>query len=101
MPNANYRAGRALEYRVMRELRDAGHTVMRTAGSHGPADLIALAVDNGPVMLIQCKRSSSVSAQRGLARKFMSKPPLQKSPHYEQWLAVGIRGDTLTRWYRL
>ena len=41
MPNRNYTAGRALEYRVIKDLRSKGLEGLRTAGSHGVADIVA------------------------------------------------------------
>lgn len=55
MPNANYLAGRRFEYERMKYWRkDMGYDVMRTAGSRGTYDLIAIHPDHG-VVLIQCK----------------------------------------------
>lgn len=41
MPNKHYLRGRASEYRVQRELESEGFETIRTAGSHGVADVIA------------------------------------------------------------
>lgn len=41
MPNKNYLAGRAMEYKVMKDLRSKGLEALRTAGSHGVADIVA------------------------------------------------------------
>lgn len=41
MPNSNYLAGRAMEYKVMKDLRNKGLEALRTAGSHGVADIVA------------------------------------------------------------
>lgn len=41
MPNSNYRNGRALEYKVIKDLRSKGLEALRTAGSHGVADIVA------------------------------------------------------------
>lgn len=38
----NYEKGRAYEYRVKKKLEDEGWTVLRSAGSHGFADLVAI-----------------------------------------------------------
>ena len=45
MPNRRYEAGRRFEYEVMGAFCQAGCTVVRAAGSHGPYDLVALALD--------------------------------------------------------
>ena len=39
--NSNYRNGRALEYKVIKDLRNKGLEGLRTAGSHGVADIVA------------------------------------------------------------
>lgn len=61
MPNKNYVNGRAKEYRVKKQWEKAGYTVLRTAGSHGFADLIAVKDKDGlrgkEVVFIQCKPS--------------------------------------------
>lgn len=41
MPNKNYRNGVALERKVIKELRGKGLEALRTAGSHGVADIVA------------------------------------------------------------
>jgi len=41
MPNKNYLAGRRMEHALIKELRGKGLEAMRTAGSHGVADVIA------------------------------------------------------------
>jgi len=53
MTNKNYQKGRAKEYRVRKKWEEAGWTVLRTAGSHGFADLVA--INDEYVMFIQCK----------------------------------------------
>jgi len=53
MPNKNYVKGRAKEYRVAKKFKDDGWIVLRTAGSHGFADLIA--IKGYHVKFIQCK----------------------------------------------
>ena len=42
MVNKNYIAGRRFEYKVKKYYEDKGYTVLRTSGSHGFADLIAV-----------------------------------------------------------
>jgi len=53
MPNKNYVSGRNFEYRVRDYLISYGYTVLRSAGSHTPIDLIAFNHDK--LVLIQCK----------------------------------------------
>jgi len=55
----NYRKGRAFEYRVKHHLEKGGCFVVRSASSHGPADLVAL--KGGKVLLVQCKMRGNLS----------------------------------------
>ena len=48
-----YSDGRKLEYAAAADLRTNGYVVMRMAGSHGAADLIA--VKPREVLFVQCK----------------------------------------------
>jgi Holliday junction resolvase len=54
---SNYNKGRAFEYQVKLHLIKRGFCVFRTAGSHSPADLIALKA--GEVWLVQCKATDN------------------------------------------
>lgn len=42
MPNKNYNNGRAKEYRIKKKLEEQNYFVIRSAGSHSAADLVAL-----------------------------------------------------------
>jgi len=53
MGNKNYEKGRRKEYKLKRELERAGWLVLRTAGSHGFADLVA--IKGTTIRFIQCK----------------------------------------------
>jgi len=55
MPNKNYIKGRAKEYKLKAELEKQGYTVLRTAGSHGFADLIAINYELDKISFIQVK----------------------------------------------
>lgn len=48
MTNANYEAGRRLEYEIVKVMREAGWIALRTAGSHSPWDVIVVDVDPEP-----------------------------------------------------
>jgi Holliday junction resolvase len=54
MPNKAYQSGRRFEYRIKNYLVDKGYFVIRSAGSHGIADLVAIN-HSGKVFLLQCK----------------------------------------------
>jgi hypothetical protein len=62
-------------------------TVMRTAGSHGAFDLIAVHYQC-PVYLIQCKRAQSEAQATRMLEKWMLNPPLPKSRTYIQVMEV-------------
>jgi len=53
MTAAKYRAGLVLEHATRHELEADGYYVVRSAGSKGSADLVAL--KPGEVLLVQCK----------------------------------------------
>lgn len=55
MPNLKYKRGRAKEYRIKNSLEKQGLIVLRTAGSHGFADLIAIDKENKEIIFIQAK----------------------------------------------
>lgn len=74
-PNPNYLAGRRAEYARAKYWRDLKHTVMRTAGSHGPFDLLAIS-QAGTVLLIQIKRCQKKAQARRLIQQFKESPPL-------------------------
>ena len=50
---SGYRRGRDLEYRARDRLIDRGYTVVRSAGSKGPVDLVAISQEQ--ILLIQVK----------------------------------------------
>ncbi len=58
----NYEKGRAKEYRLKKKYEKMGYTVLRTAGSHGFADLIA--VGKVTVVFIQSKPKKFSETQK-------------------------------------
>ena len=67
MSNNNYQRGAAFERRVMDLYEEAGYTVIRSAGSHSKADVIAIkaiyvaGVQQTDVLFTQCKYGSKIS----------------------------------------
>ena len=49
----NYTRGAAFERKVAKDLEGYGYVAVRSAGSHSPADVIAL--KHGAVLCVQCK----------------------------------------------
>ena len=86
MVNKNYIAGRRFEYKVKKYYEDKGYTVLRTSGSHGFADLIAVRNKESlkRIVFIQCKNR---------------KPTKQEIEKFEEfsWLnIIGIHTRVLT-----
>lgn len=73
----NYERGRAFEYKrrdfYLKE--KAFLMVLRTAGSHGPYDLVGIGPSGG-VHLIQCKRCKTKAEAERLIKAFKTSPPL-------------------------
>lgn len=55
MPNKNYVKGRNKEYRLKRKFEKEGFIVLRTAGSHGFADLILISEEEKKIVFVQVK----------------------------------------------
>ena len=56
MSNKNYQKGLRKEYKIRNQLLKEGFDIVqRTAGSHSPIDIIAIAKDIRVIKLIQCK----------------------------------------------
>ena len=55
----NYNKGRAFEYKVKQLLEERGFYVVRSAGSHGIVDLVAIGKEQ--VNLVQCKSDGRIS----------------------------------------
>jgi hypothetical protein len=90
-PNRNYIAGRAFEYKIMAQWKAKDNIVMRTAGSHGPFDVIA--IDPGHVCtLIQCKRVAKMGQANALIEKWKTNPPI-KQGNYHLCLEVYVSED--------
>lgn len=92
--NRNYQSGRRWEYEVMAQRRELGCTVMRTAGSHGFADVIAINTSGG-VDFIQCKVTESETTAKRLIETFRKDPPFKAgAAKFHQTMAVKIKGGT-------
>jgi hypothetical protein len=90
MANRNYRAGRRLEYECMRRWEEKTYHCMRTAGSHGLFDVIAIKAERRPEF-IQCKRVTTLSAAKRLLKSF--KEVTIPSLYYHQVMEVKVKGS--------
>lgn len=76
MPNKNYLRGVRFERQILEELSNKKYITMRTAGSHGVADVIAIGENH--TRLIQAKTTldfSSLSGYKKDIEKFIGKFP--------------------------
>ena len=112
--NRNYANGRSFEYRVILALTKAGYHCVRSAGSHGVVDIVALMMDHGACLygwghvLVQCKRSGALppperNALFGLAMRtgalpVMARMPNKKRTGIEFWRLTGTGAKDMERW---
>lgn len=83
-----------MEYERKKAWEKTGYVVLRTAGSHGPFDLVAIR-DGGHINLIQCKSVERDSEAIRLIDTFRAKPPLTPSRFYHQCLEVKVKGGRI------
>lgn len=91
--NSNYIKGRRFEYERMKHWKELGYDVVRTAGSHGPWDLVVVDSKRGIVTLIQCKVVEDNATARRLLENHRQSPlhlPMQK---VHQTLEVKVKGS--------
>jgi len=77
----NYKRGRNAEYVIKQKFEKEGYVVIRSAGSHGPADLIA--ARDHEIILIQVKTNGYLSKAekeklKEWAKHFGGKPVVAK-----------------------
>lgn len=95
--NRNYRRGRELEYRIIRELSEAGFVgATRSAGSHGVFDVVAVA-PLSHVLFIQAKRTKAklnpeIAYKEDLEKCKELAKHLPKEAQLELWVWVDRKG---------
>jgi Holliday junction resolvase len=118
MPNANYVAGRRLEYEVRDALEALGFHVTRSARSGGLVDLLACepvgdtAFDHPTIYFIQCKRGGTLGpaawdeffdyARRYGAVPILAVRALREPLHFmrlDSWKGVGGRRQPWSEWH--
>ena len=98
---SNYTKGRTFEYDRKAYFESQGNVVMRTAGSHGPFDLIAVSTWSGTVKFIQCKCVQTAKHAERLVKEFKANPPLpilhtvNRGSGYMQAIVVKVKGGTI------
>ena len=88
-----YQRGARLEYRARDALRAQGYAVMRSAGSHGPADLVAL--NAREVLLVQVKHAGQLLRLALNALASLRTPPNTRK---QVWVYEPARGRTPAHW---
>ena len=88
MPNKRYLAGRRAEYLAKHELEAEGWEVIRAAGSHGFADLVAFRPSD-QVRCIQVKSVKSAKAVDRLFHEFFEVHPCGRYWTEELWVRWG------------
>lgn len=89
MPNKNYLRGRRFEYEVAKTLKEQGYEVMRTAGSHGKFDIIALRSGVKPIFY-QCKVTDNERTANRMGAEFKENPPFLGCKEFHQCLMVKV-----------
>lgn len=88
-----YERGKRMERQAVEDLEALGYGAQRTAGSHGPFDVIAW--DESMVMLIQVKRSDESPYFAQLieeARIAWEDLPIPEDPHILRYLWIRYGG---------
>jgi hypothetical protein len=94
MPNKQYLKGRRFEYKRKAAWEKRGYSVMRTAGSHGAFDLIAVPVRNpvAVVELIQCKVTGTLKKAQRLGEAFL-REYATANPHFHVSLEAYVHEE--------
>ena len=88
-----YQRGARLEYRARIVLRQRGYVVVRSAGSHGPADLVAL--NAREILLVQVKHAGQPLR---LALNALANLPTPPHTRKQVWVYEPARGRTPAHW---
>lgn len=64
MVNKEYIKGRKKEYKIKKDYENMGYIVLRTAGSHGFADLIAVDKLSKEIVFIQAKGEKEKESEK-------------------------------------
>lgn len=75
MPNKNYEKGVRFEREIIKALKENGATCLRTAGSHGFADIVVI-TPLKTIEFIQAKVTESETTAERMLKKFREAPPL-------------------------
>lgn len=97
MTNKNYQRGRAFEYRIKQKLEACGFIVLRTSGSHGFADLVAL--KDSMVYFMQLKYGAPIT--KAEQRKMFSIMQMHGWSNSMKFMVVHGKPYKTTNWYQI
>lgn len=97
MPNKNYQRGRRFEYKIKNKLESLGFVVLRTSGSHGFADLVAL--KDNIVYFMQLKYGAPIT--KAEQQKMYNIMNHNGWGSYIHFMIVHGRPYKKTNWYEL
>jgi Holliday junction resolvase len=94
VPRSPYRKGARYEYYVKQLLEEKGYLVVRTAGSHGPFDLIAIDKEKREILLVQVTKRRYLPAElkrrlASLAGTYAVKPVVYR---LGEWIDLSQQG---------
>ncbi len=95
---SGYADGRRLEYAARDALAEDGYTVLRSAGSKTPVDLVAFKA--GEILFVQCKTSRPIGpAERDQLRGMAAL--VRAVPLEARWVKNGRAARTVGFWHVL
>ncbi len=93
MAHKNYARGRAKEYRVMRALEKLGYRCLRSAGSHGAWDVVAIGPRDTRLIQVKLNCKPTPDEEREI-RSFIVSSGVSK----ELWIfRTGVRAPEIQR----
>jgi len=90
MGRTNYKRGVEIERKAIEQLEQVGYIAMRTAGSHGHFDVIA--VNQNGVRFIQCKREKEKLGNWDLLIEQLREIKVPMNATKELWVWVDREG---------
>ena len=91
----NYRSGSSVEYRIIKLFQSWGYEARRTAGSHGPFDVIA--INSSEVVLIQAKKYKG-KYRPGFGKDVNKLASVVAPPNVQKFLAIWQEGKGWDVW---
>jgi len=92
----NYIKGRRYEYKWKEKFEKQGYIVLRTAGSHGFADLILIHKEKPEILFVQIKTSIKLQNFKLLYEREKNKLPEWVRPYFV--LIAGIKDGKNYKW---